>query len=160
MKLFHGSNVAVTEPQIITSNRTLDFGSGFYTTSDEKQAVRWAHLQTLRRRKGKPVISIFEYDERKSVKCNIKRFHSADKDWLLYVSDNRKGRYAGPKYDIVIGPVANDNTMPVINDFISGTIDERTALILLKPQKLSDQYAFLTWRGLSALKLMEVRYDE
>ncbi len=30
MILYHGSNVAVTEPTIIVSNRTLDFGAGFY----------------------------------------------------------------------------------------------------------------------------------
>lgn len=59
------------------------------------------------------------------------------------------------KYDIVIGPVANDNTMPVINDYMAGTINEETALILLKPQKLADQFAFLTWKGLSALKYLE-----
>ena len=31
-------------------------------------------------------------------------------------------------------------------------INEETALILLKPQKLADQYAFLTWKGLSMLR--------
>lgn len=35
---------------------------------------------------------------------------------------------------------------------MSGMIDEETALILLKPQKLSDQYAFLTEKGISVLK--------
>lgn len=60
--------------------------------------------------------------------------------------------YIGKKYDLVIGPVANDNTMPVINNYMSGIIDEETALILLKSQKLSDQYAFLTEKGISVLK--------
>ena len=57
----------------------------------------------------------------------------------------------------MIGPVANDNTMPVINDYMSGMISEETALVLLKPQKLADQYAFLTWKGLAALRYMGVR---
>lgn len=35
-------------------------------------------------------------------------------------------------------------SMPVISNYMSGIIDEKTALILLKPQKLSDQYAFFT----------------
>ena len=74
---------------------------------------------------------------------------------------NRKGVYTGKKYDIVIGPVANDNTMPVINDYMMGNINEETALILLKPQKLSDQYAFLTQKGLSVLRYLEAKvYDE
>ena len=48
--------------------------------------------------------------------------------------------------------MANENTMPVINNYMSGIIDEETALILLKSQKLSDQYAFLTEKGISVLK--------
>jgi len=55
----------------------------------------------------------------------------------------------------VIGPVANDNTMPVINDYIAGAIDEETALILLKPQKLANQYAFLTARALTCIRFRE-----
>ena len=47
-----------------------------------------------------------------------------------------------------------------MNDYMADTIDEETALILLKPQKLSDQYAFLTWKGLSALRYMEGTYYE
>ena len=30
MYLYHGSNMKVETPQLILSNRTLDFGSGFY----------------------------------------------------------------------------------------------------------------------------------
>ncbi|NBK98901.1 MAG: DUF3990 domain-containing protein [Erysipelotrichia bacterium] len=40
MILFHGSNVKVEQPKIIISNRTLDFGAGFYTTSDESQVIK------------------------------------------------------------------------------------------------------------------------
>ena len=85
-------------------------------------------------------------------------FKAADKDWLKFVTDNRKGVYIGKKNDIVIGPVANDNTMPVINNYMSGVIDEEIALILLKPQKLSNQYAFLTERGISLLKFIGGEY--
>ena len=52
MILYHGSNVEVREPKIIVSNRTLDFGAGFYTTSNKEQAEKWSKTQTLRRRKG------------------------------------------------------------------------------------------------------------
>ncbi|MBC8545194.1 DUF3990 domain-containing protein [Clostridiales bacterium NSJ-32] len=33
MILYHGSNVIVDKPRLIRQNRTLDFGSGFYTTT-------------------------------------------------------------------------------------------------------------------------------
>lgn len=160
MILFHGSNVEVRIPRIVLSNRTLDFGAGFYTTSNAEQAARWSKSQTLRRGSGKPTVSTYEFAEDADLKLSVLRFKSADDKWLKYVTDNRKGIYSGIKYDIVIGPVANDNTMPVINNYLSGTINEETALILLKPQKLSDQYAFLTWKGLSTLRYLEVKFYE
>ena len=42
MKLYHGSLQQVTTPQILQPNRTLDYGSGFYTTTDYQQATQWA----------------------------------------------------------------------------------------------------------------------
>ena len=32
--VYHGSNVEVREPRIIKPSRTLDFGNGFYTTTN------------------------------------------------------------------------------------------------------------------------------
>lgn len=48
MLLYHGSNITVQNPQIIESDRRLDFGKGFYLTSSYEQASRWAEL-TLKR---------------------------------------------------------------------------------------------------------------
>lgn len=154
MLLYHGSNTQVEKPQIIISNRALDFGSGFYTTSDKKQAERWAKLQALRRKKGSPVLSVYEFDEERANALTILRFLSADRAWLDFVTQNRKAMYVGEKKDIVVGPVANDTTMPVLADYMVGNISEEVALILLQPQKLSDQYAFLTWESLQCLKYL------
>ncbi len=154
MYLYHGSNMKVETPQLILSNRTLDFGSGFYTTSDESQATRWAKLQTKRRKKGEAVLSIYDFDEEQAAELALLRFEEADQKWLNFVTQNRKNLYNGDKFDIVIGPVANDTTMPVLSDYMAGNISEEVALILLKPQKLADQYAFLTWRGLQCLKYL------
>ena len=41
MKLYHGSLELVKQPEIRKSNRTLDYGSGFYTTTSERQAEDW-----------------------------------------------------------------------------------------------------------------------
>lgn len=42
MILYHGSNTEVKNPQILRSRRLLDFGAGFYLTSDYEQAKKWA----------------------------------------------------------------------------------------------------------------------
>ena len=38
MILYHGSNVVVKQPKLVEQNRFLDFGYGFYTTTNEEQA--------------------------------------------------------------------------------------------------------------------------
>lgn len=42
MLLYHGSNIEVSNPQILETDRRLDFGKGFYLTSSFEQAKRWA----------------------------------------------------------------------------------------------------------------------
>ena len=42
MMLYHASNVEVKKLMLVESNRMLDFGPGFYTTSNREQALRFA----------------------------------------------------------------------------------------------------------------------
>ena len=58
MILYHGSNLAVEEPKILVSNRYLDFGTGFYTTSNLSQARNFADKVTAR--KGEGAVEIFK----------------------------------------------------------------------------------------------------
>ncbi len=156
MILYHGSNVEVVRPRILTTNRAMDFGAGFYATSDLAQAERWAHLQARRRGSGCPIISKYEIPDAVLPTLSVLQFEEPDAAWLEYVVENRKGIYDGPVPDLVIGPVANDRTMAVVNDYMVGNIDERTALLLLEPQKLTDQYCFRTSRSVSLLACVEV----
>ncbi|WP_165045199.1 DUF3990 domain-containing protein [Adlercreutzia sp. ZJ138] len=156
MLLHHGSNVAVEHPRILTTNRSLDFGAGFYTTSSFEQARRWATLQAQRRVSGNPTVSTYDLEDSALTDLTVLRFNEADGDWLDFVVENRKGIYSGPLYDLVIGPVANDRTMRVINDYMNGEINKNTALVLLEPQRLTDQYCFRTADALSHLTYREV----
>ena len=156
MLLYHGSNVAVESPKIIASDRKLDFGTGFYLTSSYEQAEKWAQLTVRRRNAGTPTITVYELDERLLDGLKIRRFNAADIRWLRYVSANRKDIGFIDDDDIVIGPVANDKTMPVITLYFSGIYDENETIKRLLPQKLKDQYAFKTESALQALKVKEV----
>ena len=51
MIVFHGSNLEVKNPMLIPSKRLLDFGAGFYLTSDFEQAKKWAIRTTNNRGK-------------------------------------------------------------------------------------------------------------
>ncbi len=48
MIIYHGSDTLIKQPQILDSNRYLDFGIGFYTTRNKEQAERWARKVCLR----------------------------------------------------------------------------------------------------------------
>lgn len=52
MLLYHGSNVTVSEPRLIPQNRFLDFGFGFYTTTNKSQAIAFADKVFKRRKTG------------------------------------------------------------------------------------------------------------
>ena len=157
MELYHGSNVEVKEPKILSIQKTADFGMGFYTTSSLQQAKDWARIKTGRRGFGNPCVSSFEFDdEQAKKKLEIKYFHEADDDWLEFVVANRKGTYAGKKFDLVVGPVADDQTITVIDNYIRGLLSSKVALAELEPQNLTDQYAFLTNASLNHLKTIGV----
>ena len=51
MILYHGSNVTVEQPKLIKQNRYLDFGFGFYTTTNRNQAVNFAQKVTHRKQR-------------------------------------------------------------------------------------------------------------
>lgn len=158
MLLYHGSNVEVSNPQILESDRRLDFGKGFYLTSSYEQAKRWAELTVKRRGYGKEAVSVFAFDESAVSDLRVLHFTQTQKEWLEYVTMNRKNQtIQNDNYDIVIGPVANDKTMPVISLYFSGIYDIEETIKRLMPQKLCDQYTFRTENAIKKLKFVEVK---
>ena len=158
MLLYHGSNIEVSNPQILESDRRLDFGKGFYLTSNFDQAKRWAELTVKRRETGKATVSVFDFDDTSVSDLKILHFSQAQKEWLEYVTMNRTNQVIShDDYDIVIGPVANDRTMPVISLYFAGIYDIEETIKRLMPQKLCDQYAFRTGKAIKKLKFLEVK---
>lgn len=160
MELYHGSNVSVKEPKIMESDRKLDFGSGFYLTSSLEQAERWSKRTAERRGNGKPTITVFDFDETQLADLKVLRFETANKKWLNFIAGNRDGLLSDDKWDIVIGLVANDRTMPVIRLFLAKVYTVSETLRRLLPQKLQDQYTFKTFQALNALTFKEVIHHE
>lgn len=64
MMLYHGSNLEVRNPQIMKSRRLLDFGVGFYLTSDYDQVKKWTLRTTNRRAEGRATISVYHVDDK------------------------------------------------------------------------------------------------
>lgn len=151
MILYHGTNLIVEKPHPVEQNRYLDFGFGFYTTSNLEQARNFA-LKVVKRKGGKPIVNVYEFDEKSmELSANCKRFVSPDDEWLDFVSDNRNGVYNGDNYGIIIGAVANDDVYTTLQLYLGGFLTREQALQTLKIKKLYDQYVFATQETMNLL---------
>lgn len=76
MKLYHGSTEIIAKPKIVEPSRTLDFGKGFYATTDITQAQRWVKLRIGNQDGNVGYINIYEYLPSKEL--NVRTFRSAN----------------------------------------------------------------------------------
>lgn len=151
MILYHGGTEIVAKPRILESARLLDFGKGFYTTTNRDQAARWAQKVAVRRKLSEKYISIYALDaEAAERELTILHFDRPDAEWLDFVSACRSGRQrADLEYDIVFGPVADDNVYAAIQLYELGILDKAETLKRLKVESLYDQILFHTARALT-----------
>lgn len=150
MTLYHGSLEIVEKPQILQANRPLDFGTGFYTTTSLQQARRWVKLRMEQSQASVGFINIYEYTPKRDLRTRL--FRSANEAWVDFVHANRTVQDYNHDYDIVTGPVANDNVYLSFNLYESGFISKRELIRRLKTYKLVDQLLFHTERSLDTLK--------
>ena len=65
MIIYHGSDEIVQKPRILKSNRFLDFGTGFYTTTNKQQALRWTKKVVKRNDTTDFFVSIYEFNKKR-----------------------------------------------------------------------------------------------
>ena len=149
MIIYHGGDVSIEYPEILNSDRYLDFGVGFYTTNNREQAERWAGKVCFRNNSNKQIISVYNFDL-SGLKDNLKFIEYVEPDgvWLDFVVANRSGKVISKKYDIVSGPVADDNVYLTIKLFESGVLDKVETIKRLKIEKLFNQILFHTVESL------------
>lgn len=159
MKIYHGSTFIVKEPDLEILNYRTDFGKGFYTTTDIEQAKRWTKIKKDRIEKEykgqnlKRYVNIFEYKENEDL--NILKFEEATEEWLKFVFKNRQSDELVHQYDIVIGPVADDNLYQVLVNYENGVYDIEETIKRLKTYLLSNQISFHTLKALECIKYLE-----
>ncbi len=141
MILYHSSNVEVKKPMLVESNRMLDFGPGFYTTTNREQAIRFAK-GVVAKRGGVPMLNTYEFDESVFANFLVCKFDSPSEAWLDFVAANRSGTYAGIRYDFIMGPVANDNVYATIGLYMQGFMSREATINELRVRKLYDQLVF------------------
>jgi hypothetical protein len=158
MQIFHGSDRPIEHPEIRETNRYLDFGIGFYTTSNESQALRWASRVRMRNSSESEVLSVYNFDmEGAKKKLKLKTFNKADREWLDFVLTNRNGKIWPETYDLVIGPVADNSVYATLKLFETGLLEIEETVRRLKTEKLCDQILFHTGKALEFCSFIESR---
>ena len=156
MKVYHGSYTAIENIDFSFSRKRRDFGKGFYVTKLLPQAEYWAA------RKGddndtEGVVTEFEFDEDcfNDDMFNNLRFDGYTEAWLDFVVRNRLNKKNEPAhyYDIVEGPVADDNIATRVYDYLAKKITKKQFLSELTHKTPTHQICFCTVRSLQMLEL-------
>ncbi len=153
MILYHGSNTKIEKIDLSKCRPYKDFGKGFYLTEireqAEKMASRTAHIY-----EGEPIVTEFEFDESALSKLSVKQFDGPNEEWALFVLANRSKEHEQPthSYDIVIGPVADDDIAQLFRNFNDGYINLTMLIEGLKYKKVSSQYFFHTEAAIKYLR--------
>lgn len=100
-------------------------------------------------------VNIYDYNPSKNLR--IRLFRSANESWIDFVHKNRTDIDFNHDFDIVRGPVANDNVYLSFNLYESGIINKTELIRRLKTYKLVDQLLFHTEISLKALLFNEFK---
>lgn len=141
-KIYHGSNVIVAQPRIMINGHYKDFGYGFYCTKLEKQAKRWALTKH-----GESIVNSYTYTENLNLKSCI--FEHMTEEWLQFIVDSRSG--IEHQYDIVEGPMADDQIWDYVEDYMEGKISKAAFWELVKFKYPTHQIVFCTESALKTL---------
>ncbi len=157
MKIYHGSIEKVEKPELRKSNRTLDYGSGFYTTTSLQQAEDWVHRRMNENEVNHGYVNVFKLDEKALQTLNCLVFHAPTEEWVDFVMKNRTQKGFVHTYDVVYGPVANDRVYAAFALYEGGLIGKQQLIAELKTYKLVDQYLFHTEAALQTLTFLEAK---
>lgn len=147
--LYHGTNIAFDQIDLSKSHNRRDFGRGFYCTILESQATEWAHRLYMRKLFGGEYVYQYLFHQTEDLK--IKHFHALDAQWLEFIKNNRLNGGIQHSYDVVIGPVADDNTMETVQLYMSGILKTEEAVDRLRYSKVNNQVSFHTPKALKHL---------
>ena len=185
MLLYHGSYTAVKTIDLSKCSAGKDFGKGFYLSDNNDQAkgfIRTSLKKAINLGQAPAdqnfgFVSIFRYHNPEE-ENGIYEFKTADREWLWYVSMNRRSYLANRfrnkldpkllKSEIVIGKFANDTTNPTIMAYLNGLYGDIEsdsavdfAISQLMPDRLKNQYCFLSQKAIECLEPVEViRYEQ
>lgn len=179
IKVYHGSDHIIRNPEYLGRRDDNDYGNGFYTTEYEDRARSWAALNG---RPEKSIVNVYELD--------TKELHVLDLNdrgvlaWIAEVIANRGTnqeaaaivgnrlvelyRVDSGQYDIIKGYRADDSYTQVIEAFLLNQINVEEVERLFYKGSLGNQiflksekaFASILWQTSYEVQLEERNKDE
>ena len=150
--VYHGSCYEFDKIDLNKSHNRRDFGKGFYTTILQSQSKEWGYRLSLREKMTKYFVYEYLFEENSVLK--VKRFDTLSEEWLEFIKENRSKGGLQHNYDVVIGPVADDNTMETVQLYIANILTASEAVERLRYNKVNNQVSFRTEKALQYLQLV------
>ena len=154
-KIYHGSFEVVESPEIRQPNHSLDYGSGFYTTTSYEQAKKLVERRMKDKGMAVGYVNVYELNDIALENMKVLSFEKPTVEWVNFVMKNRTEQGFSHDYDIVYGPVADDSVYTQFALYEGGIISMPTLIQELKTYKLVDQFLFHTEKSLTAIKFIE-----
>ena len=168
LSFFHGSRQGIKGkivPEYSKRKKPSDFGKGFYLGETFKQSSTFVAAEN----KGLDRIYRFAFDM-----DNLKTIRLDGVRWVMFVAYNRgkineedsdndivikdMKRIINNKYDVIIGPIADDRMSISMDNFFANLITYEQLMDCLKQLSIGDQYCLLTQKACDKLEMLEEYY--
>ena len=157
MIVYHGSTDIIEKPDVLHSKKYLDFGQGFYLTTFENQAKKWAIRKGMRQEKT-AIVNVYEMTETLN-DFQVLSFEKGNEQWLDFVCACRKGKNLNKNFDIIIGNVADDNVFKTVDMYFRGLWDKKKVLEELTYYKLNNQICIVNQKTLNQVLTFQKAYE-
>ena len=157
MIVYHGTTQVIDQPDVLHSKKYLDFGKGFYLTSYENQAKKWATRKAMRQ-DSTAVVNVYELSENGD-SFKVLSFEKEDEKWLEFVCACRRGEQLDKDYDIIVGNVADDDVFKTVDLYFRGLWDKQRVLKELRYYKLNNQICIVNQDALDQLLTFQSSYE-
>ena len=160
MRLYHGSKLGLKGAIKPESRTACDFGSGFYMGTESTQPLTLIC--------NAPSPKFYEMDLNLEG-LNVHRFEP-DLEWAMFVAWNRRvipfrfRSYYDEKFlpivrsnDVIVGKIANDRMVVVMDWFFRGFISDVGFVKSLQALGLGDQYCAITHSACSRISIQNER---
>ena len=170
MLLYHGSNTDIKSISLAMCRPYKDFGRGSYLTELKDQAAKMAK-RVAKIYGGNPIVNVYEINDGflNEHGLNIRKFDDTpSEEWARFVMNNRSHSFTDysnsecnldNKYDIIVGPVANDDMAMLFRQYQNELITFENLINGMTFRKTTNQYSFHTDRSIALLKKVGVEND-